>query len=672
MNRILIFLFTCYVTCPILGAQEQSLFLQLRNGSFILVQTAELHFSWVEFKEETQLPAEQLSWSDIQTLSLTSFQVDKQILKIQKLLGNLEDPSYSVRELAEKELSHPKLTSMHKDLLRKFLESATGFESQTRVKRVLARISGSREDYENCFDELVMKNGSRRYGNAIEIAISGKALNKPILLGRKNIQRISLNAHTKAKSDVQPADIKTYNSINDQFHQPNSTFISFEKNRHGKPIGIGKKVNNMFHHYGLLMETESIGIIMSLKYRFKYCPIETGTFCVCPYDASTGRRLHGNTLLSFCLPDNPSVAAGVHRVGLFIEDAKHSRDFVVEAYNIHGQIIGMVEATDQRCVFAGFQSNEPITQVRIAENDDLPELEREVDRSYALDCITFDKPVVIEPATRRGIKRQPVGAKVNLNAGQAFLTNEVKMFNDKASFTNPFSGDLESLNWGMIQSVAFTDVLGDGIKRSLALKSKKSLFVQLNDGSIVHTEKSNPFSAFDFIGYKFSKADIVGIWHKKARLPSLSDLQSGQTVLVYPSCSIITKDFAMTENRIVWDGSNSRKKTQKVVLFDEEQDDPNDKQTIDPDLTPNVNSVDLSKSDEIPSIWFKAPKTTNFDQHHVRLRDGQYFVLSKDGPFSATIDHKTRSVEISVGDLTKKVNLSWVASISLPKSPTRQ
>ena len=69
--------------------------------------------------------------------------------------------------------------------------------------------------------------------------------------------------------------------------------------------------------------------------------------------------------LRFCLPNQQSVRAGVHELGLFIARVNHSRDFIMEAYNADGQILGSVEASDQQYVFMGIKSSEPIVFVRI-------------------------------------------------------------------------------------------------------------------------------------------------------------------------------------------------------------------------------------------------------------------------------------------------------------------
>ena len=161
--------------------------------------------------------------------------------------------------------------------------------------------------------------------------------------------------------------------------------------KNGEAVPLGENANDMFVAEGLKFRTEDAGYVGTLWYPFKLCPLDPGKKCICPFDKTSrvARRLWGTTLVTFCPPDQPGVAAGVKKFGLFLEKIDHSRDIIVEAYNSIGQMVGMVEASDQKCVFAGFESNELITCVRISKNADLPKLTRRIDPSYAIDCVTF-------------------------------------------------------------------------------------------------------------------------------------------------------------------------------------------------------------------------------------------------------------------------------------------
>lgn len=669
MFRTFIFVLLCLGSSSLLASQDLALFLHLRNGSSIVAQTSQPDFAWIEYNENENQPVERIAWQDIQELTLTESQVEEEIRFIENLLRQLNDPDYTKREKAEFELSNPELTASHQSLLRRFANTNIGSEAKYRMTRIMTEIEGAPSEPGQRFDELIMKDGKRKTGNAVDFSINGTAFDQPFNIERDNTQTISLKQQKVASGNAEPIQIKTYNVLNQRFYDPNnSTIASFETDHNGSPTVIGQDVNNAFLHQGLLLSTEMPGYMKLIKYQFKYCPIETGKRCVCPFDEQTGKRLHGNTLLSFCPPDQPNIVAGVHRVGLFLEQVEHSRDIVVEAYNIHGQMIGMVEATDQICVFAGFESNELITRIRISSNEDLPELERNIDRSYAIDCVTFDKPIAINQASLISNDHPPHKAKVNLLDGQSQLVNDIETNVGEIQFANAITQRTENRTWDQVHSIAFPDLLADRISTNRFGNSNDTLMIQLNDGSIVRTEKSDLLSAFDFIGHSFDRQDVVGFWHKKARLPLSADFKAGQPVLVYPSCRIITTDFSFRDNKISWDKSKSVKQIQDVILFDENEDVFSVEQDEDPDLTPQVDRVNVTKSGDVPSVWFKRPMTAQYDKPHVRLFDGQYFVLGE-GSFSVSeINNQQNSISIAIGGKAKTYPMSRIASISLPKS----
>jgi len=107
------------------------------------------------------------------------------------------------------------------------------------------------------------------------------------------------------------------------------------------------------------------------------------------------------------LPNQTTVPAGVYEIGLFIARSNHSRDFLLEAYNVDGELLAAVEATDQSCVFSGVKANEPITKVRVLSNPYLFRLDRTPDEDFAIDSVCFSPPapVSIPTDSRPGVIR---------------------------------------------------------------------------------------------------------------------------------------------------------------------------------------------------------------------------------------------------------------------------
>ncbi len=666
-----------FITLLLLPARAwaDEVFVYLRNGSLIQLQVADPHFRWTAIDAPENTEPEKLRWQDVRELRLTDSHVDEQIRSVNRWLQNLQHSEYAVREKAEQELSNPEFTAAFKNLIRKFGEDAEDDETRYRVGRILAEISDGSEEFGARFDRLIMKDDSVRFGNVLDFQLVGVAFAKAVKFGRKDIQNI-IQSPTIENFPTGPNVVKVsaFNQIADENFYDEDVHIveSFEIDRFANPMTRGGNVGHLFHHQGLLMETEQPGDMVVIGYGFKYCPIDVGKHCVCPFDEASLSRLRGITNIRFCIPDQPDVAAGVKEFGIFLEKIEHSRDIVVEAYNCHGQMIGMVEATDEICVFAGFKSNQLITQIRILRNPDLPELSRDIDETYAFDALSFSKPEAIAELTRLRANARPFLAKVNLVGGQSLLVDHCQLTNKEIAFANPVSGTPMFLDWKDIQSIAFPYLGVDWTKPNFGVGNDQTMMVQLKDGSIVRTERDEFRSAFDFIGEQFPVDRIVGVWHSTARFPMASDLESGNPVLVYPSCRIVTDGFGWEGNSFGWKKSTSQKIVQNVIKMDD--DELRREEEKDPDLTPDVDSVRFSRKGEpIPSLWLKPPVAIDTRRPHVRLFDGQYFVLGEpDGFRWVALDPEKKSIEIAIGGNSKKYPLSRVASIALPKATPEQ
>ena len=380
------------------GAQAQRLFLFLRDGSVVVVEVETKGFQWRNVTDD--LEVETISWKDLRQLNLIQNSVGQQVAQIEEHLQNLKSESYQEREAAEKALRKANMSGPFKFVIRAHMKRSRDAETIHRLRRVMESLDDVRSGTRPEFDCLMLKqtgNDSEaepRMGDAFDFTIEGVSEGRTVKFERQQIASVVASNRGLKPVEFQPGfnPVKTFNKIDKTIFDIESELINFETDGSGNPVPLGKTLNNHFSGLGLLMRTEYAGYIQAIKYAFKHCPIESGDRCACPYDANTDKRLRGATILSFCTPGQPNTVAGVTRFGIFLERIEHSRDFVVEAYNQRGQMIGMVESTDQVCVFAGFESAIPITKIRISQNDALPELDRDIDSTYAFDCVLFDSP----------------------------------------------------------------------------------------------------------------------------------------------------------------------------------------------------------------------------------------------------------------------------------------
>ena len=542
-------------------------------------------------------------------------------------------------------------------------QAPTDIEVKYRLRRVLDALEEYNGPAVGSFDELLLKNGELLRGDVGEIGLFRELFGKHVQFNRKNLLRIAAVVGPLNRTEPKPLEITTYNQPFPNFYKNEDQLISFENLKSGEATPLGENAAEMFASDGLLFRTEDAGYVGTLWYPFKLSPVEPGNKCICPFDetARVPKRLWGTTLITFCSPDQPSVSAGVKKFGLFLEKIDHSRDIVVEAFNAVGQMVGMVEASDQKCVFAGFESNELITCVRISKNAHLPKLSRRIDPSYAIDCVTYADLQPTEtlydpvPGSIAAIE-----VKLGLTNGNKLNVTKLSIDQQRISFACGLSGKASS-------NVAEVASLNYNRSRRFAASENDYLMVQLSDSSIVKTEIDNWGQPFDFFDSKISKGQIAGVWSGRhpARLPLSVDFKSAKPVIVFPSCRIIAEGFELGASGLSWDGERSEKLIQDVKLFEKDNSRVTREESEDPDLTPQDSDVVFRDSPEIPSIWLQQPRTIDTSQGHVYLTDGQYFVLGEGASFKVS-NIGSKNIEIEFGKSKKLYPLTRISSIKLP------
>ena len=639
----------------------QRLQLHTRDGNRILIDAPPtvLKFNVID-SGETRL--EEVAWKNVASLGLVAFQLNQQTQQVEALLEQLSDENYEKRERAEAELSDAEQFGPFESLIRNAAESSD-IELNYRLNRVLDHLEEYAGPSIGNFDELILKNGKSLRGDAGDFAFSVKLQGKSVKLSRQNLKQIVASNVQPARSQPQPLKIRRFNQPFPEFYKDEDKLVSFETIRGGESTPLSENAFDMFAFEGLKFQTEDAGYVCTLWYPFKLCPLETGKKCICPFDetGSDSKRLWGKTLITFCLPDQPNVSAGVKKFGVFLEKVDHSRDIVVEAYNSVGQMIGMVEASDQKCVFAGFESNELITCVRILKNSNLPGLSRRVDPSYAIDCVTFEgleeMPAMYDPVN--GSVDAP-RVKLGFKDGNQLNVSRLNIVNQQVSF-----------DCGLIDSrlnASLNDVVSMNYARSrrFAASENDYLMVQLDDSSIIKVESDNWRQPFDFLDTMIDEKDVVGLWggRNSARMAP-SDVDSKLPVIVYPGCRILAQEFELREDGISWNKEISEKRVQNVKLFEQNDSRITRPESNDPDFTPDVNQVSFRGVAKIPTIWLREPKTIDHRHGHVFLTDGQYFVLGDESRFKVTKLGST-NVEIEFGKSRKLYPLTRVSSIRLP------
>ncbi|MEM9410896.1 MAG: hypothetical protein AAGA30_07270, partial [Planctomycetota bacterium] len=458
--------------------------LHLRQGMTLV---REIDSNLLKWRDSATNQIEEISWDKIEELDLIIEPAGEQMDSINLFLAQLSDKQYSVREMAEQQLSDPRVSGAFRQAIENRLEVTDDVETTYRIRRILEILSENVTPSDSQFDKLVLKDGTDATGEAVDFEVKIDVFDKTRTLERKELRKIRRRKNETISGQANRFDTQVFNDHQNNFYKVGDTIVSFEPEDSTKFVSIGEKIDGNYSDAGVLMKTERSGYIRLFKYSFNRCPIDSGERCACPFDEMTGKPLRGNTVITFCEPGQPERPAGVKKFGVFLERIDHSRDFVVEAYNAVGQMIGMVEASDQLCIFAGFTSSDPITKIRIARNENLEILERDIDQNYAFDCLTFDRPQAMTVSQLNS--SYPFA--VQLRNGDYLGTRKMDFTKNRIEFQSLLDGEAVRTDWSEVQTVVRNGVYS-------SREAKDSLFGELTDGSIVRLE--SPQEAFDFIG----------------------------------------------------------------------------------------------------------------------------------------------------------------------------
>ena len=183
----------------------------------------------------------------------------------------------------------------------------------------------------------------------------------------------------------------------------------------------------------------------------------------------------------------------------------------------------------------------------------------------------------------------------------------------------------------------------------------------LPDRSVLKVRPGAEFTSEMFSDLKLQPDQIIGLWmgQNHVRLPASGDFESGEYVMVFPTCRIVSSNVDFTSSGIQWDQAV---KIEQEIKFDRELNDDEDD-----DPTPNVDNVDYSESsvEDIPSIWTKPPQLRRSGTGRIRFVDGQQLTLGKGSQFQlARISDG--SILISSGNQKMSFPFEEVLSIDLP------
>lgn len=610
--RILSNVFLIFLCLPYLGngatTGAQQITVATAGGSVIQVQPSSDTFMFGVMQPDGTTKPQQFKYDEMREILLTDNPIANIQADVITLVEQLGDDDFTQRELAEAKLSQSQFAGRFEKLLRNYRDHPN-LEIRYRIRRVLASLVDSTTPVP-AQDRLILKSGEHFSGDANELRIEGQFLGLPIQLERQQIRQISIaNPRTPAPATSKSIKVEKLLSHVDQFYNNGDDFFfDFESDPYGNSISLSERLNDSFYPKGLRLSSNDTDYVRAVRFSFKFCPLDSGSKSAC---VQGERMFRGVMHIRFCLPGQPDIAAAVTRFGLFIERVDHSRDFVVEAFDANGNIVSLIETTDEDCCFAGFQSNVPITEVRIQQNPYLKTLVgRQLDEMYAVDNLTFNRPVGVATPSDHSILKLKSGNYLSLTSlqqGEQHWQANIKELNQ------PISIPLEDIAWYQTANPVAT-----------VPDQWRAL---LSDGSVIMGNMGESFQPADD-RLTIEAKQIVGLWPsgKPAMYANLEDFESNLPVLVFPGCRVLAKDFTQGKQKMTWDTS-SEFQLQPVRLKGRERQGEED------DVRPAYHSVDYDDTPRTPTVWLKSPKTIHPENGFVTTTSGSRYVFGPDGLF---------------------------------------
>ncbi len=608
----------------VLHAQTSQFTIDLKNGSALTVEVATPSIDWTNVHPDGQMSTQPISLDDVQRLVISAQPASEQVANIRRLITDLGSKDYQRREAAEQALSDNKIGGPYLVLIERHVNDDV-FEVRYRINRILRELkSKNYGDATNVatFDRLFLKSGEVLEGDAGDLKIDCTYAGRPFVLDRDQIVRL-LRAKTSdpVKQKSEPTTVKMFHQYQD-FETDGQTVVDFETTPGGEELTKSMNVSDTFTDLGLRLGIEGNGFVGISGYPFDFKPLPPGGNSVCVFETSGTfpKRFRGVFEITFCLPQQPSTSAGVNEIGLFLARVGHSRDLIMEAYNSDGHLLATVEATEDPCMFGGVKSNELITRVRVLSSPHLFRLDRKIDEDYAVDNIIFSPPQPLPYEIANG------QAVVRMTNGDQFIVDKVDFLDGQISFNATQLGSTMEVSLAKVAEIEFENKTQEQSSQWLAM---------LADRSVVRLGSPKELDAIDFADVKLDKKDVVAISFASPvfRYPESADFDKGSTILVFPTCRILTQSVDFRDDEIRWDKNALKIEQPLRTLGKESEDDP----------TPTGNAVSLT--DPTPTIWYHSPVTPDSTTGKLNLTDGQQFTLGDEAGFHVTrIDKETITI----------------------------
>ena len=657
------FMFALVCACVITGSlHAEQLTINLSSGTVVVVEAPDQAIDWKTIDRKGDFEKVTINLSQVAKIDLTDRPASVQILRVKKLLSDLDSDEYHVRVAAQNELSQPTVGRRFKELIEAELTNDS-LEVRSRVRQVLKSFEKASEIDKPEYDLLYLKDGRVLVGDVGEFVLKCKYRDQDLSLKREFLRRITKTVDSNETVKEGPVFGQMLHRHIDDFFKNPDRFIDFETDQQGNELKSGAEVSQVFSSRGVIFEAEAKDYIGVSGFPLKFQDFPTGGNSVCPIDQSGGytKKFRGVIRISFCKPGLPDAPAAVHEFGLFASRIDNPRDLILEAYNADSQMIACVEATDQAMVFLGVRSNQPIAFVRVLSNPYLFDVTRRIDETYVIDHVWFGEPVGLDDAKLARVGDQ-LGTLV-LQDGSIlsvedirFTDNGVQVFEPQMKRRMTFSMDeVHSVRFGVQQKLKLVSNTSSQLRMPNPASDRWA--VMLDDGSVLAATPGETFRPELLEDVELGEDQVVGFWAMRdhLRFPIAGDFEKGKHVLVFPTCRIAT-EVKLADNEVSWKKGS---KIEQPIFAGEPTED----------VTPQFNRFvfDRRLESQMPTVWLRKPSVGNPDWGSIDLVDGQKIVLGSENGFSIQSMNDQQLTIVGMDGVEVRLPMAQVYSIKFPK-----
>jgi len=587
---------------------EMSRTLEMRNGATLRASLSDATLTWRTLSRTGEITERDVKLSEIESLQIVPEPATAQVAEIRRLIADLNNPKYALREEAQNSLI--KRGGPFRWVVEQTEAPASSIEFGWRLNEVLTALPEESQSNIGSFDEVVLSNGETLQGEASGWETTVAYRGQQLKLDRKTIRALTV-AEPKppvAAETVAP----TFNRI--EWDEKPSFLaglrkVNFDRSPDGAKVEVGQDIGDLYTAWGCILSTSVKDSVVTVARYNVGGP--SGKFCA----ANRDPIYEGTLTIRFCIPGRPDLPASIHRLGFWTSHIS-PEGTALRAFDARDRFIGEVKTAKNRRDYLSFESSTPIAYVKI-----VPDVK--IDPDFAIDDLVFDGPFALAGG---GAADQ---FTVLLRNGERILADDLQRDDDSVKVSGCFSDD-DSIRFPLDQVALISPPITAATKRPLPF----NCWARLQDGSILKARGGLKVKPINLSDFEVNESNLQALWGSTVALKLPAEPPNkGSIAVVDTANETMAKDWKFGEYWL---------ESKELEAFAE------------------------STYDRSPSIWFTEHQIRPAEAGVLTLTNGDELVLSDAG--FELVSWSVDEVLLKRDGTEWKFSWSEIASFLLPTS----